>query len=250
MAKDTITLALSGVIPFKDFASAINHLNNLVGALSADMGISEDIVWLVHDLQVSSAIATIRGEADSTEKVERVVSAYGKLGKELEVGQSLSFSDHVVREAHAITGILNGHVTSVRFETPDSDAIITSHPAKRDEPSTRITFGAIEGRVQTLTERKGLRFTLYDTFNDRAVSCYLQEEQKEPMRQIWGQRAIVEGEITRDTMSGRPIAVRHLTSIRIVSDSEKGSYLKARGVAPRKQGSPLPEVFIRELRDA
>lgn len=250
MAKDTITLALGGDILFKDFASAITHLNNLVGALSSEMGVSEDVTWLVHDLHVSSAIATVRGEADFAEKVEKVVTAYGKLGKDLEFGRRLDFSSDVVREAYAITGILNGHITSIRFETPDSDAIISSHPAKPGEPSIKVTFGAAEGRVQTRTERKGLRFTLYDTLNDRAVSCYLQEGQQELMRQVWGQRAIVEGEISRDTISGRPVAIRHLTSIRIVSESEKGSYLKARGIAPRKPESPLPEVLIRQLRDA
>lgn len=132
----------------------------------------------------------------------------------------------------------------------ERSACVTSQPIKPGEQSTKVTFGAIEGRVQTLTERKGLRFTLHDTLNDRAISCYLQEGQKELMRQAWGQRAIVEGEISRDTILGRPVAIRHITSTRIVSESEKGSYLKARGIAPRKPESPLPEVLIRQWRDA
>jgi hypothetical protein len=243
MAKDTITLALNGEIPFQYFADAISHLNNLVEALSSEMGVADDIDWLVHDLQVSSAIATMRGETKSIEKVEGVVSAYGQLGKDLEIGRRPQFSVPVVREAYAITKILNGRISSVRFETADMDAIVTSPPGVPTEPSTKITYGAVEGRVQTLTERKGLRFTLYDTLRDRAVSCYLQEGQEELMRQSWGRMAIVEGKISRDKENGRPLAIRRIVSVRVLSETQSGSYLKARGVAPRKPESP-------QLRDA
>ena len=47
-----------------------------------------------------------------------------------------------------------------------------------------VTYGAIEGRVQSLSQRKGLRFTLYYQEFDRAVSCYLSEGQEERMRVV------------------------------------------------------------------
>ena len=127
---------------------------------------------------------------------------------------------------------------------------ITSIPAIPATETVRTALGAVEGRVQTLTERKSLRFTLYDGLHDRAVSCYVREDQQEVMRDWWGKRAIVEGEVSRDIESGRPIAVRKITRVQVLSEVERGSYLSARGVAPMKPGSPLPEEVIRWLRDA
>ena len=52
----------------------------------------------------------------------------------------------------------------------------------------RVSIGAITGRVQTLSNRAGLRFNLYDTLFDKAVACYLALGQEEFMREAWGQR--------------------------------------------------------------
>jgi hypothetical protein len=112
------------------------------------------------------------------------------------------------------------------------------------------SLGAIEGRIQTLSNRKGLRFVVFDILNDRAVSCYLSEGQEDRMREIWGKRAIVEGEISREKETGRPLAIRHITDIKVLEEIGRGGYLRARAIAPRKLGAPLAEVIIRQLRDA
>ena len=112
------------------------------------------------------------------------------------------------------------------------------------------SLGAIECKVQTLSNRKGLRFNLYDTLHDRSVACYVEEGKEDLLREIWGKRATVEGEVSRDKVTGRPVAVRRIAAIRIQPESQKGSYLKARGSAPRKPGAPRAEEIIRRLRDA
>ncbi len=75
-----------------------------------------------------------------------------------------------------------------------------------------------------------------------------EEGQEDIMREMWGKLAIVEGEIRRDR-NGRPIAVRHIHNMHEVPEGRRGNYLAARGVAPRKPGSPRPEEIIRRLRD-
>lgn len=250
MAKDTITLSLDGEVSFADFSNTISHFYSMIQALSEDMGVADDVDWIVHDLQAGSATTTIRGDSDTPSKVEKVVSAYGKIGKDLEHGRTPNYSARVLKEVEAILQALNDKITSVRFETPDIDASISKHPDITISDSVRLTIGAIEGRVQTLSERKGLRFTLFDALNDRSVSCYMGEDRHELMRQMWGKRAVVEGEISRDAISGRPIAIRKITSVRVLPEVERGNYLAARGVAPRKLGKPLPEDIIRRLRDA
>lgn len=250
MAKDTITLILNGQVTIRHFASAISNLEVLVQALSTELGVAEQIEWIIHDLQISSAMVTTRGESDVIEKAERVVEAYTSVGRALQSGTRPNFSEQVIKAASAITNILDKQVTSIRFETADSDITISDRADIMIASVIVKSYGAVEGRVQTLTNRRGLRFNLYDTLHDRSVSCYLQEGKEELIREVWGKRAIIEGEITREQVSGRPIAIRQIKRIRILSELEKGSYLEARGVAPRKYGAPMPEEVIRRLRNA
>lgn len=249
MAKDTLTLALNGDVGLAEFAQAILQFRTLVDALSKELGVADDIRWYIHDLQVGSTIATVRGETDSPSKVERVVTAYGDVGVALQSGTRPSYSDPVVNAARAITQVLNGHISSVRFETADTDAIVKSQAPMGTAAATAMTIGAVEGRVQTLTSRKGLRFTLYDVLHDRAVSCYLRDDQEESMRPMWGKRAIVEGEISREKDTGRPVAIRRIRNFKVLPESQPGMYMKARGVAPMLPGAALPEIIIRRLRD-
>ena len=249
MAKDTITLALNGEVDLHQFATAVFHLEVLVQGLSKEED-AEKVRWVIADLQVSSATATVRGESDILEEVERVVNAYEHVGESLQAGKRPDYSETVVKAASAITAVLGDKVTSVRFETPEREFTVASRPEMAMASVIMKSLGAIEGRVQTLSNRKGLRFVLFDTLNDRAVSCYLSEGQEEQMREIWGKRAIVEGEISREKDTGRPLAIRHIADIKALEEIQRGSYLRARAVAPRKSGAPLAEVIIRQLRDA
>lgn len=249
MAKDTITLALSGEVDLARFAAAVSNFEGLVQALSKEKG-AEGIRWLIHDLQISSTIATVRGESDILGEVERVVNAYEDVGRSLQSGQRPDYSEPVVRAANAITSVLGDKITAVRFETADLEFTVASRPEIAGATTVMKSSGAIEGRIQTLSNRKGLRFVLFDTLNDRAISCYLSEGQEEKMREIWGKRAIVEGEISREKETGRPVAIRHIVDMKVLPELQRGGYLKARAIAPRKPGAPLAEEIIRQLRDA
>ncbi|MHB9131675.1 MAG: hypothetical protein ACYDBB_11380 [Armatimonadota bacterium] len=253
MAKDTITLALNGDVPLDLFVKAMSHLNNLVVALSDDIGVSDKVKWFIDDLQPGSAIVTMRGESAIEYDIERIVAAYGDLGKSLETGKRPKYSNRVVTEATAITGVLNGCITSVRFETPDIDAMVAS-PTQIDlvaesKLMPRKALGAVRGQIETISRHKGLRFNLYDATYNRAVSCYLDKDEEGIMREMWGKCAIVEGDVTRDSL-GRPVAIRHIINIREAEEHKRGSYLAARGIAPRKTDSLRPEEIIRRLRDA
>ncbi|MBI4289655.1 MAG: hypothetical protein HY671_14660 [Chloroflexi bacterium] len=250
MAKDTITLALNGDVELHHFSKALSTLETLVQALTRDLVATEKIRWIIHDLQVSSAIATVRGECDVLQEVERVVDAYVDVGRALERGQPPNFSQSVIRAASGISQLLDDNVPSIRFETADSDITIATQPNITASGATVQSVGAIEGRVQTLSNRKGLRFNLYDTLRDRCVSCYVDEGKEDLLREIWGKRTIVEGEITRDALSGRPLAARRISLIHVLPEIEKGNYLRARGIAPRLHNARRAEEIIRGLRDA
>lgn len=254
MRLDTVTIVLSGDVPLTAFAKAIARFDALVRGLSADAG-GPDLEWVIDDLERSSALATARGVGEP-ERVAQVVQAYGKVGKDLEGDVSLApYSRRVRIAALGLRAIVGGKVESIRLENAERDAIIRAVPsplrvvtAEEIPRPTAAAYGAIEGRVQTLSNRGGLRFTLYDLLHDRAVSCYLQEGHEEIMRDAWGKVAVMEGWVSRDPLTGRPITIRQVSTVRVMPES-KGSYRDARGVSPPKTDL-LPEHAIRRLRNA
>jgi|CZKG01.1.fsa_nt_gi hypothetical protein len=254
---DTITLALHGEVALSDFSTAVSHLSRLVAALAADEKV-EGVVWQIDDLEYSSAITTVRGVPENgtkPEEIDRVVRAYLEVGQALEQGNTIPYSPTVRKEANGITAVLReSAIEAVRFETAESDATIRKQaiptaaataPAEREE-----AYGAVTGRVQTLTSRNALRFILYDHIHDRAVSCYLVEGRESMMRQMWDRVATVEGWVSRDPVTGRPLTVRKVSSVTALAEVEPQDYMKARGALPLKEGDPLPEVLTRRLRDA
>jgi hypothetical protein len=254
MAVDTVTLALSGDVSLDDFSLAVSRLKNLLTALAKEVAGGVTILWLVDALDTGSALTAYRGSlANGGElaQLERVVRAYGEVGQTLERNGVIT-SRAVEKEARELLKVLQGgRVEALRFETPEIDATISAAPEDRPKSTTTEAYGAIEGRIQTLSRRGGLRFTLYDTLNDRAVSCYLAEDfDQELMRNAWGRRAIVEGWIKRDAASGRPLTVRRVSNVVVRPEAEPGSYREARAAIPLSDLELLPELVIRRLRDA
>lgn len=260
MANDTITLMLEGEVPLRSFAEAIRAFSQLIIALTEEEG--GDIEWTIEDLQPGSALATIRGKSQRPERVERVVRNYAHVGKTLQQNQPLHRPPSIARAAYALGRIIGGQIISVRFETAEEEAVLSSRPVRKrglpagddvialplDAVESAGSLGAVEGEVQTLSKRHGLRFTLYDSLNDRAVSCYLQPGQEEKMREVWGKRAIIEGWVSRNPSDGHPVAVRRVTEV--IPLTEKGDYTQARGVLSFRETSLLPEERLRRWRDA
>jgi hypothetical protein len=95
-----------------------------------------------------------------------------------------------------------------------------------------------------------LRFTLFDLFYDKAVSCYFAEGKQELIRDMWGQLAVVEGIISRDPVTGRPLSIRQVNTVMpLAENAAHFDYQEARGVAPSLNGLS-PEDAIRRIRDA
>ena len=200
-------------------------------------------------LQPGSTTITVHGEADNPAKIERIVNLYGKLGEVLEQREDLHYSPSINRVANEIQNLARS-VEYVRFGTPDADYAIYGNGKLSGLPATTSAIGTVIGRVQTLSNRAGLRFNLYDTVHDKAVACYLAQGQEEIMREAWGRRASVSGRVSREVATGRTIAVRQIANVELLQEATSGSYRLTRGAAPWQDGDPLPEEVIQQLRDA
>lgn len=249
MDKDTLTLALEGDIALDDFAKAMERFTALVKALSQEIDSEAKVEWWIKELYSGSAFATVQGFSEAEGAVSRIVDAYAEVGDALSRGEAAPFSYPVRDKATKLVKILNGRITYMRFETADRDVLITGKTSTAGQP-IKYSFGTVKGMVQTLTMRRSLKFTLYDVLFDKAVSCYLKQEHEEVMRSSWGKRAVVSGKVGREPERGRPVVVREVRNIRILEDVKPGSYRRARGAIPWKEGDEPAEVTIRRLRDA
>ncbi len=258
MAEDTLTLALNGDVLFTQFADTMQHLNRLIVTLTDDIaGKKTAISWTLDSLAFGSCVATARGapqEQDDPQSVRRVVGAYTQIGRALKNDEPIPYSRTAVREAQSIKKVLTGEhgVDSIQFETAEeTTSIVRAGVNVLPLPAYISAYGAVEGRVQTLTTRRGLRFVLYDALFDRPVSCYLDEGQQDRMRDIWGRRAIIEGWVSRDPVSGRPVAIRRISNnITVLADVVPGQYEQARGILASSQSETSAEDRIRLVRDA
>lgn len=257
---DTVTLALQGTVSLSDFSVAVARFNGLIAALAAESHV-ENVEWQIDALEYSSAITTARGVplngSSDTASIERVAHAYLEVGEALEQGQTVPFPQPVQKEARGLAELLSDsdEIEAVRFETAEADVIIRV-PAPDQGPKLMVveakaepSYGSVTGRVQTLSSRNALRFVVYDHIYDRAVSCYLVKGREAMMRQMWDRVATVEGWVTRDPRTGRPLTIRKVSSVTPLTEVEPGEYRRARGAIRRGEDDPLPEDQIRRFRD-
>ncbi len=248
MSKTTLTYEMGGQVDLKDLENGITLFRRLVYSLTP----RTRVTWVVEDLQPGSAIVTLRGQADDPAEVEHIIDEYEKIGSSLSRHETPNHARAgVVTAACAIADFVEPR-EYVRLGTAEQDYIIYGKGvADANTPTTPlISIGAITGRVQTLSSRAGLRFNLYDTVHDRAVTCYLKQGQEDVMREVWGNWATVVGTVSRDSVTGKPISVRHIQKVERVYDVGSRSYQEARGAIPWQPGHILPEEAIRLLRDA
>jgi hypothetical protein len=249
VADVTITVALEGRdIPLPSFAAALSEWNRLLKELTKEVAKDSKVVWDMESLEMGSTMATVRGRVleGDPESTILVSLAYEAVGEALARGGLIPYSTKIRRSARALAGLPKDQVTAVRLETPQRDFTILAGPP-RPEVRAATTLGAVEGRIQTLSNRGSLRFTLFDTLEDHAVSCYLSPGNEDMIQQMWGHLAMVEGEVRRDPLTGRPTAIRRITAVAPVDELGPDDWRAARG-ALAWDGVPAEEA-IRRVRD-
>ncbi len=248
MAKDTITLTLDGDVPLPLYAKVVEHFNALVESLSEEVVGADKIEWEVFRLQAGSATTAIRGLYEEEDEVEKVVEAYTTVGKSLEAHRPIPYSETVSRHAQALVSVLNGHIKAIKFETDDYVAEVTE-PTSQEEQAKYYFLGVVTGVVNALWSSP-LKIAIGDALFNRVVYCYLNADQQEQARQVWGKRVSITGLIFRDPDTGRPVDVRQVKSIVPVEDVPPRSYKLAKGMLEWHEGDEPSEATIRRMRDA
>ncbi|MCG3199210.1 MAG: hypothetical protein HUU16_08985 [Candidatus Omnitrophica bacterium] len=262
LTKDTLTLALEGEIPLQAFSEAVRNLSLMIESLTQEISSPDSVDWIIQDLSAGSATATIRGlprTKAGKRTIGKVIAGYEEVATCLQEGRKIPFSESVSAPALAISGILNGKVKSVRFETSDFDAQVEKPVATTPSglvegglpPKSFVkVHGAIRGRIQSISNRGSLRFTLYDMNDDHAIGCYLKPGSEDLLRASWGKVAVVHGVIRRDTRTGKAFSVREITSLKTQRERTPGAWRGIVGIAPAKISGASSETAVRIGRDA
>lgn len=249
MAGDSVTFRIDGELTIAKVADAFSRFGKVLQALEHDL--AAHVRWVLAGLDYGSAAITARAEPlddDAVPKIVAMTERYLSAGREVLRGRPDGAQPllSVVRDLTELADVEN----RVILETADDELIFTApvspSPRPAATPTTR-SLGTVRGRVETLSHRRGFRFTLYELTTDRPVSCYLQADHEDLMRDAWGHIANVTGVVTRDADTGRPLTVRRVTSVDVVTEGEAMGFLRARGVVG---GNEPADAVVRRIRDA
>lgn len=267
MDKNTVTLVLNGKVYLEDLAAAVAGWKRLMGVLSDQESPKSPPHWIVDELSAGSFFATllaVRNGADPA-SIERIVTNYQDVGHRIRHGGLSKYNHDVQDAAREIVGVIGSRVTSVRFETEEMDTEIyspaienltgndqtSSAEPPRQDVGLIPSLGAVRGRVQTVSNRRGLHFMLYETNTDRSVTCYINVNSgmtEEELRNAFGKLAVVEGIVRRDSVTGYATTIRQVDNVEVISPLDRGAWRKLRGIAPATN-SISPEDAVRAVRN-
>jgi hypothetical protein len=248
MVDSSITLALEGEVVLSRFAEALTHFYKLIDSLTAEIAPNAEVRWVIEVLEAGSALTTVTGYADDVRPVLSVVHGAEQVALALEQNEVIPFGSGVRKHAALVKVVGNG-VNALRLETAQVSSLIYSSDAPPGSP-LRQTFGTVKGTVESLNSRRSLRFVLYDSVTDRAITCYVENGQEALLRDIWGKRVMVNGRLTRHPESGAVISVREVTAINVLETPQLFSYRRARGAFEWRPGDEPAATTIRRIRDA
>lgn len=234
MEDNELTLALDGEVTLNDFSKAMLRFREIVEGLSSEVAPNAKIDWVVDELKKKCAIASVRGiplTGEDAESVRKIRTAYTELGRKVVHGETLTNDFPTINAVMGLRKLINGRITSIRFETTEKKYTIKKHtifaPTKTYWDTE--TFGCARGRVESISKRQYLHFTLYDYDDDHPIQCFYTDGQKEEMRNIWDKLVYVEGIINRDEENDLINSISNIKNITVIEERKPQEWREAMG---------------------
>ena len=258
MLTDIVSLELRGDIQIREFAQAVSHFSDLVHDLSEQIAGKGTVEWELAILEYGSpAILEWRGHASDFDNVEKVTGALESIGQNILSGRPIPYGKKISDSATSLLKIPNGKVHTLIVGSNNYKAAFTSdhksnYVEESEEKSNDFSYGEVVGIADTVTRHTGHIVTIYDELFERAVHCHFRSNQQEQMRDLWGKRVVVTGEVERDKVTSRPLKIRDITNVKLLPANPLGlvgSFERIRGLFSHSPNDELPEVTIRRMRD-
>lgn len=260
MITKSYTLQLDGIVTLDRFASAIDAWNTALVDISKEVGQEHVLGIYIEDLTSGSALVTSSIMFDAEEPAQQFTSDFTKVGTKARGENVLAFPKSLLEAANRLRSVATADPNGITiasdivdiliFPTMDRETeSIVSGEKSASSPSVEA-FGALSGKLQSVSSRSGLKVVLYDDLFDKAVRCSLTKERHETVRELWDKHVVVEGLIRRDRITGRPLSVSDIWHIREdVRDPTSQAWLRAFGVLAGVEPDVPVEESIRKVRN-
>ena len=249
MSEDSLTFRIEGELTIDKLSDAFVRFSRVLDAL----GESHDanVRWVLAGLDYGSAAATAQAvplDSDAKRRIPAICDDYIRAARQVAGGDSDPAHPYLrlVRELTEVADENN----RITFETTADKVVFiapASIPADEVQGETTRSLGTVRGRVETLSHRSSLRFSLYELATDRAVLCHFDPDLEDKMRTVWGHIADVSGTVTRDAATGRPLNIRNVTQVEVLDEGDPVGYLQARGAFHSREPA---ELALRRIRNA
>ena len=262
MAKLVLTVkGKPGTISLESFLTVIDSsfemLKDLDSAISRQPQGSLD--WVIENVYPSSIGIEIRSRARDP-KIDygtRVAEVYSD-GIEIIRTEGITppyFSDNCLRLVGKVARVLRGDGASaleildpIRGKSTELDAQIATTARQLMDYSYK-SFGSVEGTLEMISIHKRPRFNVYHSITLRAVSCNLQEEDIERVRDALGRRVVVSGLVSYNVKDEpKSVMVEELEVI--PREDELPTIDQFVGSDPNYTGDMTTEEYIRSIRSA
>ncbi len=256
MSNNKLTIELNGEVSLDDFSIAMQEFKKLIHSLNKKYVSATPINWIIRELKAGSALATIEGEPSTEDDIfiiNQIVNEFEKIGENAQTGKINDIEEDLRKPVVGITGLINGSIKSINFSTEKTTHSLDKNyfdilKSQQNKVIPLESFGAIQGRVQNIFRYPNYKITMLELLRNNVVNCFLNSSFKDVMRDSWGEIAIVQGLVTRDSESGLPTSIKDVKKIEIIKDA--GNWRDAIGCASGLLEGKSPEGAIRKIRDA
>ena len=97
--------------------------------------------------------------------------------------------------------------TRIWIGQEDCDSLRDGDDEQSSETGPFTEYGTVEGKLDTLSARGGVHFTIYEPIWDKGVNCSVPSDLVDTMQKMWRQRIAAHGMVHYDA-EGRPMSIR------------------------------------------
>ena len=221
-----VVLYLDGRISARRFRQAVTAFLDFVEEITTHAaGRPNAVEWVISakggSINLAARPEAIGSRAPTKKVVRSVASGMRLLARRAQRPQH--FTNKALRRLRTLSSVaadkqvktvqirVDSQEIALKGDVADHLGILLETPVK--------DYGAIEGRLQTLSERGGFHFAVYDDLTDEAIRCEVPKDRAEEAWKSFGKRVTVSGEVKYDKI-GTPVSitVNHISAFADDSD--------------------------------
>jgi len=217
-SKDCLTIDLEGDLPLEKFEKAVVAFFELIKEVTKEvLRENQQIRWTV-TVRAGSAVlnAIPHYTEDLAAQAREILHAVPSGVKSIESGTEeipKFFNREAVRAVKrlgSLQGLKPTDITAVKIRSGSEKAFVTPKSVVVADSligGQRQSYGSIEGKMQTITDRGSFRFVIYDSLFDHRVDCFIDEGLIDKAVGSFRMRVRASGMVQYDGM-GDPVSIK------------------------------------------